>query len=263
MFFLRLCSFYVSCINDPSKTSTENQTLPWHRNDLIAKQSLDLMWEILLRLVLGFRRLRPSQANLSSMSDVYVSPGFNLLPVFWRSLIFLFGSWRRVRGSADPRCVSYRFKLVFCEFSQMRPQLARILRWGTGIVFALAEVTLELTTEIRSVFDIGPGRPGWGQDHVVVAVAAGWGDEAPSQTDNRLLIKEQSANWGKTYKYTGVNLACNVPRQKVNFPACKLPTASPLPPPPPPPPDNRLSSGLVIASFQMEMPVASLLPGSP
>lgn len=105
--------------------------------------------------------LRPSQANLSSVSDVYVSPGFNLLPVFWRSLIFLFGSWRRVRGSADPRCVSYRFKLVFYEFSQMRPQLARILRWGTGIVFALAEVTLELTTEIRSVFDIGPGRPVW------------------------------------------------------------------------------------------------------
>lgn len=75
--------------------------------------------------------------------------------------------------------------------------------------------------------------------------------------------KRTISKLGKTYKYTGVNLACNVPRQKVNFPACKLPTASPLPPPPPPPPDNRLSSGLVIASFQMEMPVASLLPGSP
>lgn len=61
--------------------------------------------------------LRPSQANLSS-----VTPGFNLLPVFRRSLIFLFGSWRGIRGSADPRCVSYRFKLVFYEFSQMRPQ---------------------------------------------------------------------------------------------------------------------------------------------
>lgn len=238
----------------------KHKTKPYLDIEMIWSLSKVLTWCEGFSFVLC---LRPSQANLSSVSDVYVSPGFNLLPVFWRSLIFLFGSWRRVRGSADPRCVSYRFKLVFYEFSQMRPQLARILRWGTGIVFALAEVTLDLTTEIRSVFDIRPGRPGWGQDHVVVAVAAGRGDEAPSQTDNRLLIKEQSANWGKTYKYTGVNLACNVPRQKVNFPACKLPTASPLPPPPPPPPDNRLSSGLVIASFQMEMPVASLLPGSP
>lgn len=55
--------------------------------------------------------------------------------------------------------------------------------------------------------------------------------------------------------HPAVQRVCNVPRQKVNFSGCKLP------PPSPPELDNRLSSGPVIASFQMEMLIASLLSG--
>lgn len=231
MFFFYVFAVFVFCAS--TNQTPENQTLPWHRNDFIAKQTLDLTWGILLRVVFGFRRLRPSQANLSSMNNVYISPGFNLLPVFRRSLIFLLGLWRRVRGSADPRCVSYRFKLVLYALHH--------LLW---IFTNEAAVSKNSAVADRDSFctgwgntwaDDGNEKRVWYQTRTSRMRSGPCGGPRRSRPGRRGSITDRQpafdkrtiSKLGKTHKYTGVNLTCNVPRQKVNFPACKLPTASP------------------------------------
>lgn len=80
-------------------------------------------------------------------------------------------------------------------------------------------------------------------------IIAGFGEELYRQT--------QAEQHTRAVMYLG--------RRLTSLPVnCHRAISQPTPSHPctPPPLDNRLSSGLVIASFQMEMPVASLLPGS-
>ena len=142
-------------------------------------------------------------------------------PDFWRSLIFSFGSWRRVRVFVDPRCGSYRFKLVLyalcfvCFWGGDRDSFG--IGWSkTGADDRNMKVVWyqTRTSQMRSGPRGGPRRSRLGRRGSITD----WHPAFDKRTISKL---------GKTFEYTGVNLACNVPRQKVNFPACKLPTTSP------------------------------------